>query len=119
MSIDAARRYVELSNAGALSEALAMFADDATYESSQVGAFEGREAIGAMMRAFFAKFPGPHWEVPAYHEREPGEVEFDFVMTATAAESAERIERRGTERISFDNAGRIRRIVVEVVPPHG
>ena len=40
-----ARRYVELSNEARLDDALAMFADHATYASSQVGAHEGRSAL--------------------------------------------------------------------------
>ena len=114
MGIEAARRYVELSNAGSLDDALAMFAEDAVYESTQVGSFEGRDAIGAMMRGFFARYPGARWDVPAYREVGPAGIEFDFVMTATAAESGERIERRGTETIEFDGDGRILRVRVRV-----
>jgi hypothetical protein len=116
MSITAVRRYVELSNAGRLDDALAMFAEEATYESTQVGSFEGREAIAGMMRAFFEKFPDPYWQVSAYEDVGPGEVEFEFVMTGTAAETGERIERRGTERIAFDAEGRIRKVHVAVGP---
>lgn len=112
--IDAARRYVEFSNGGWVDEALAMFAPDASYASSQVGAFEGRDAIGAMMRGFFARFEQPHWDVPEYRLVGDDVVEFDFVMTASPYGVGDPVERRGTERIAFDATGLINRIDVDV-----
>jgi hypothetical protein len=116
MSIERAQRYVELSNEGKLSEALEMFAENATYESSQVGSFVGRAAIGKMMRGFFERFRQARWDVESYRETSPDEVEFTFVMTAVSAETGERIERRGAERITFDEAGSITHVDVAVDP---
>ena len=102
-----ARRYVELSNAHDLDAIEAMFHEDATYQSANVGEHEGREAILVMMRAFFAHNPNIRWDVDAYREIDDGGVEFDFTARAGGG------ERRGTERIYFDDAGRIRRVEVE------
>jgi hypothetical protein len=111
--IDLARRYVELSNAARLDEALAMFRDDARYESSQVGAFEGRPAIEEMMRAFFDRYERPTWSVDSYTLVDDDTVEFAFTMTARAADGVA-IERQGVERIAFDDEGRVFRVWVDV-----
>ena len=110
---DLARRYVELSNAARLGDALAMFRDDARYESSQVGAFEGRAAIEQMMRAFFDRYERPVWSVDAYTLVDDDTVEFVFTMTARAADGVA-IERHGVERIAFDDEDRISRVWVDV-----
>ena len=108
-----ARRYVELSNAARLDEALAMFREDARYESSQVGSFAGRAEIEQMMRGFFARYERPTWSVDAYELVDDDTVEFTFTMTARAAEG-DVIERHGVERITFDDEGRIFRVSVDV-----
>jgi hypothetical protein len=110
---DLARRYVKLSNESRIDAALAMFADDAHYESSQAGTHVGRDAIAAMMRGFFTRFPSPHWEVARYDTVDDLTAEFAFTMTA-ATSTGETIIRRGIERISFDLDGRIRSVVVDV-----
>lgn len=112
----AARRYVDLSNAADLEGALGMFAEDASYRSTQVGSFEGRDAIATMMTGFFERFRDAHWRVATYDEVAPNEVEFDFVMTARSSDTGQTIERRGTERISFDTRGKIVRVFVAVDP---
>ena len=94
-SSDLACRYVEASNEHNLERIRAMFAEDAVYVSSRVGAFEGRDAIIAMMDGFFARFPDVHWDVMEYREDGAGAVVFDFIMTATAGGEAEAIEVRG------------------------
>jgi len=113
LAIDRARRYVELSNAARLDEALAMFRDDARYESSQVGSFEGRVAIEGMMRAFFERYERPTWDVDSYTLVDDDTVAFAFTMTALAADGVA-IERHGVERIAFDDEGRIFRVWVDV-----
>lgn len=111
--IDLARRYVELSNAARLDEALAMFGDDARYESSQVGSFEGRPAIDEMMRAFFERYEQPTWKVATYELIDDDTVEFAFEMTARPA-GGEVVRRQGVERITFDDDGRILHVQVDV-----
>ena len=104
---DRARRYVELSNAHDADAIEPMIAADATYRSAGVGVHDGREAIMAMMRSFFADNPGIRWEVDEYRAIDGGGVEFDFTAHVGGA------ERPGTERIYFDAAGLIRRVEVE------
>ena len=110
---DLARRYVELSNAARLDEALAMFRDDAHYESSQVGTFVGRAAIEEMMRAFFDRYEQPTWNVAVYEPVDDDTVEFEFEMTTRPADG-ELIRRQGVERLVFDDHGRIFRVQVDV-----
>ncbi len=114
-----ARAYIEESNRHALETVFKMFAEDATYRSSQFGSFAGRPAIEAMMRTFFGKFPDVFWEVEAYTPLDDGDVEFSFTMTATDARSGAAVVRRGTERISFDVDGRISHVSVEIATGDG
>lgn len=107
-----ARAYVALSNAHRVDLILPMFADTVVYVSANVGRFEGGEAIGDMMTGFFSRFPDVGWDVREYRCVEDGAIEFDFVMTATDAETAEAIERKGRETIAFTNDGFISRIEV-------
>ena len=86
-----------------------MFAADATYRSSQVGAFEGRAAIEEMMRGFFRRYADAFWEVAAYRALGDDGAEFDFKMTAGP------IERRGRERVWFTSAGLIRHVEIGVL----
>ena len=107
-----ARRYVDASNQHDPDRIRTMFADDAVYVSSRVGAHEGAEAIIGMMVAFFARFPDVHWTVGEYRQDDAGAVVFDFIMTAAAGADDQAVEVRGVETIAFDAAGRIVRIDV-------
>ena len=109
-----ARLYVERSNRRELDAIFAMFADDVAYESTQVGSYRGRPSIETMMRAFFIRFPDAHWDVASYREEAGQGVVFDFVMHGTDTETGERVERRGTERVTFDADGLIRGVSVDV-----
>lgn len=111
-SFELARRYVDASNEHDLGRIRAMFADDAVYVSSRVGAHEGVEAIIGMMVEFFARFPDVHWTVGEYRQDDTGAVVFDFIMTASAGADDQTVEVRGVETIAFDSAGRIVRIDV-------
>ena len=104
---DRARRYVEMSNAHDLDAIEAMFQESATYQSANIGEHEGREAILVMMRAFLAHNTDIRWDVHEYRSLDDGGVEFDFTARAGGG------ERRGTERVYFDDAGLIRRVEVE------
>ena len=107
-------RYLDLSNARDLDAIFRLFADDATYRSSQVGEYAGRAAIEGMMRDVFGRYPDAHWEVEEVTSLPDGGAEFDFRMTAGGG-----VERHGHEKLWFDAAGRIRRVEVEVTPPAG
>jgi ketosteroid isomerase-like protein len=110
--IELAKAYVALSNAHALDFILPMFSDTARYQSSSVGEFDGREAIGEMMAGFFGRFPDVNWQVASFRHVEENRVEFDFSMTAREATTGNRIERGGLEQIEFNEEGFIERISV-------
>jgi hypothetical protein len=107
-----AQAYVALSNAHRVDLILGMFAKPVSYQSVNVGRFEGGDAIGEMMMGFFARFPDVSWEVAEYRCVDDGTVAFHFAMTATDADSGESIERAGLETIAFTNDGFISRIEV-------
>ena len=90
-----------------------MLRADATYRSSRVGAYQGRDAIIDMMRGFFSRFPDVRWRISEIRTGDGLEAVFGFVMTATHADTGEPVERRGTERIRFDAAGSITHVDVE------
>ena len=110
--IELAKAYVALSNAHALDFILLMFSDSANYRSSSVGEFTGRKAIGEMMGGFFKRFPNVHWQVASYQRTKENLVEFEFIMTASDAQSGDKIERCGLEQIKFSDDGFISRVSV-------
>lgn len=110
--IELAKTYVALSNAHSLDFILPIFSESANYQSSSVGQFTGRKAIGEMMGEFFKRFPNVRWQVASYRLATENLVEFDFIMTANEAESEDRIERRGLEQIEFNDDGLIVKISV-------
>ena len=112
--IELAKAYVALSNAHALEFVFPMFVESAIYQSSSVGSYNGRADIENMMTGFFASFPDVHWLVTEYRFVSEGRVEFNFVMTATQAESGESIKREGLETIQFNEDGFIGSIRVEI-----
>lgn len=103
-----ARRYFARSDTGDLDQILPCFAADAVYQSSQVGEHVGRDAIAAMMGAFYARHPGARWQVLATRSLGADGAELDFVMTAGAT------RRAGVERLWFDDEGLITRVEVDV-----
>ncbi|SVA95475.1 uncharacterized protein METZ01_LOCUS148329 [marine metagenome] len=110
-----ARRYVELSNAHDLDRVIPMFDNFASYHSSQYGSFTGKQSIQEMMQGFFSGYPDVHWTVDAYTLETDNSVSFFFVMRATRAETDDRDERQGKERICFGEDGLITHIEVEVL----
>ena len=114
--VDLARLYVERSNLHDLDLILPMFDEKGSYHSAYVGTFEGRNAIGAMMRGFFKRFPNVTWEAREYQSGPDSSVEFEFVMHATNRETGERIERHGSERIVFTVSGLITYLEVQPKP---
>lgn len=110
--IELARKYVTLSNNHELDLIKPLFVADATYYSEFFGEYRGSVAIHEMMLRFFSRFPDAHWEAPGYREIEDNGVEFAFKMTGSDAESGEKTERHGLERIYFTAEGLIRHIAV-------
>jgi hypothetical protein len=113
--VELAKAYVALSNAHQLSLVNQMFAEHASYDSTGVGLFEGRDAIANMMNGFFSQYPDVHWEARNYHCDTNQSVLFDFKMTATHANTGEKIYREGAEQISFSEQGLISRLEVKAI----
>jgi ketosteroid isomerase-like protein len=90
-----------------------MFATDAVYVSGGVGGrIEGRAAILAAFRAYFAEFGdqvSEDIEVEALADR----ARSVWKLTATSALSGERIERHGVETITLDALGLIVQVEVD------
>jgi hypothetical protein len=110
-SIELARAYVALSNAHRPELILPLFASDAVYRSSAVGAHRGATSIAAMMQAFFTRYPDVHWQCQNYRCDED-RVSFDFELQAIDADDGSLLQRGGIEHIAFDVHGLIK--VLEV-----
>lgn len=101
-----AEAYFAASNAHDLDRIAALFAPDAVYRSTGVGAHDGPAAIRAMNEAFFAANPEVGWEVTARRIVPEAGVELDFLITLGGKRHP------GTERVYFDAAGLIRKVEV-------
>jgi len=111
--LELTKAYVALSNAHRVELILPMFADSIHYDSSNVGSFKGRNAIGEMMTEFFARFPDVRWDIVDYQIIKKGLVGFEFIMTATESANGQTIERVGLEQIEFTDEGLISCITVK------
>ncbi|MBT5415572.1 MAG: nuclear transport factor 2 family protein [Rhodospirillaceae bacterium] len=101
-----AEAYFAASNAHDLDRIAAMFAPDAVYRSSGVGAHDGPAAIRAMNETFFAANPDVAWEVTGRRMVPEDGVELDFVIALGGK------RHKGTERVYFDKSGLIRKVEV-------
>lgn len=115
-TVELAKRYVEYSCAHDIECIRPLLAENAVYESDNVGRFEGRDDTLAMMTGFFAQYPDITWEVEQYKPISELSVEFNFHMHGANIETGTRIERRGVERIDFTEQGLIARISVNANP---
>jgi len=110
--VELAKAYVALSNSHRLDLIISMFADDARYQSSNVGSFAGTGAIRNMMGGFFDRYPDVFWDAHNFSHIDARTIEFKFLMTATDKQTYQRIERSGEEEIEFNEAGLITRLKV-------
>ena len=110
--IELARACVALSNAHRVDLILPLFATGAIYTSTAVGEFHGKAAIGDMMHGFFASYPDVHWQATQFR-CEDHQVNFNFEMTATAADDGAILERRGVEHVEFTADGSIKKMLVQ------
>jgi hypothetical protein len=106
--IELAKAYVALSNAHCVEFILPLFTKSTHYHSTYVGELEGKDVIGAMMADYFLRFPDVYWNVPEYRYIKNGIVNFEFALTATEAQTGDRVERIGFEQIEFSYIGRFR-----------
>lgn len=108
-----AQHYLDLSNQADLQAIEQMLAPDAVYDSETSGHARGREAILAMMRAFFDRFATLRWEVDPSSWRESGHTaQFDFVRHCRQPHEERISQVPGTETLHFDPQGQIVRIEV-------
>lgn len=107
------RRYLELSNAGELQAIAGMFAEDATYGSTNVGGHRGRAAITRMMTEFFGRYEELAWETGPLIPVGDRSVAFDFTRRCRERGADASIEVRGHERLDFTDEGLIRHVEVE------
>ena len=95
-------------------EAIAgFFADDAAYVSDGVGAaIEGRSAIIAAFRKYFAEYPDQVSIDELVETVSTDSARSVWRLTATSTITGQRLERRGEEVVRFDGSGRIVEVVV-------
>jgi hypothetical protein len=111
-TIELARAYVALSNSHRVELIIPLFVDDAVYSSSAVGEFHGVAAIGDMMRGFFGRYPDVFWACDNF-KCCANRVSFDFSLQGHDAESGDRLQRGGIERIVYDDRGLIIKLEVK------
>lgn len=110
-SLKVVEEYLRLSNEGKLEIIEGLLDGSISYHSSAVGAFEDKDNVMQMMRAFFEKFHQPQWSWESLDWLEDEDcVAFRFKMTATGLDG----ERNGLEKIWVNDSGKIIKVVVEV-----
>lgn len=107
-----ARLYVEWSNQHDLNAIITLFDEKATYCSSNVGSYEGKEAIGEMMGGFFERFSDVSWEARSFMPIHDNTIEFTFTMRGSNIHTGEHIQHLGLERITFTDGDLISHIEV-------
>jgi len=110
--IELIKTYLDLSNRHKIDLILPLFDEDVKYQSSSVGEFNGKKAVGGMMQNFFSRYPDVHWEVETFQQAGKHTISFNFVMTATELDSNSIFERAGFEQIELSDEGLI--VCVEV-----
>jgi ketosteroid isomerase-like protein len=91
----------------------ASFAEDAVYVSGGVGGrIEGREAIMAAFRSYFAAYPDQVAEDTQIEAVGDSAVRAVWRLTATHNETGEKLIRTGEETVTFNADGRIIRVDV-------
>lgn len=89
------------------------FTRDAVYVSGGIGgAVEGRDAILASFRSYFAEYPDQLAVDDSVEALSPSEVRSVWRLTATSLRTGARSDRAGEEIATLDPSGRIVRIVV-------
>ena len=91
----------------------ASFAEDAVYVSGGVGGrIEGREAIMAAFRSYFATYPDQVAEDTEIEAVGENAVRAVWRLTASHSETGEKLIRTGEETVTFNADGRIIRVDV-------
>ena len=88
------------------------FADDALYVSNGVGRLQGRAAIMAAFRAYFAEYADQVNADESLDAVSPTEVRSVWRLAATSNKTGVKVERNGVETVSLNAAGKIARVDV-------
>jgi limonene-1,2-epoxide hydrolase len=89
-----------------------LMALDAVYESASVGIVEGRDAITAAMRKYFAAHADHHAWDDSVENVSATAARAVWQLTATHTATGEKYYRRGEEVVSFDESGKVLRVQV-------
>ena len=111
--IELIKTYLDLSNRHRIDLILPLFDEDVNYQSSNVGEFNGKKAVGEMMQDFFSRYPDVSWKMETFQHTGKHTISFDFVMTATEPESGSIFERAGFEQIELSSEGLIVQVEVK------
>ncbi|OLP57630.1 DUF4440 domain-containing protein [Rhizobium rhizosphaerae] len=115
MMIDPVRRLIDFHaaiNALDFATIEAAFAEDAVYASGKVGALEGRAAIMAAFRRYFAQYPDQVAEDSLVEAVSPLAARSVWRLKAHDATSGAPLIREGEETITFNHEGRILSVAV-------
>ncbi|OLP58625.1 DUF4440 domain-containing protein [Xaviernesmea oryzae] len=85
----------------------AAFAEEAVYSSGKVGGLQGKAAIMAAFRRYFAQYPDQVAEDSLVEAVSPFAARSVWRLRATDAVTGAPLEREGEETITFDAEGRI------------
>lgn len=98
-----------------------MFAEDAEYQSTGIGAgvggLYGRSAIMEAMKAYFAEFNDQVSTDDSIEAMGPDAVRVHWRLHATTKSSGRKVHRQGVETIHFNSKGLITMVEVQDVEP--
>jgi SnoaL-like domain len=89
-----------------------LMAVNATYESAGIGLVEGRAAIASAMRKYFTAHSNHQAWDDSVEQLGPQSARAVWQLTATNDATGEKYHRRGTEEVTFDDAGMVLRVLV-------
>ena len=98
-----------------------MFAEDAEYQSTGIGAgvggLYGRSAIMEAMKAYFSEFSDQVSADDSIETISPNAVRAHWRLHATTKSSGRKVHRQGVETIYFNTKGQITLVEVQDVEP--
>jgi ketosteroid isomerase-like protein len=89
-----------------------LMAEAAIYESASIGVVEGRTAIISAMRKYFAAHTDHHAWDDRVEQTGPRSARSVWQLQATNDATGEKYHRRGEEELTFDDQGKVLRVVV-------
>lgn len=110
--VDTVTRYHQAIEAQDFEAIESFFAETAVYLSDGVGVLEGREAIVAGFRAYFAEYADQTNEDETVEAISPRAVRSVWKLKATSARTGQTTIRAGEETVFFDTDGLIEKVIV-------